>query len=347
LIRTLQEIAELLGGELIGDGKIPITGIQSLDEAKEGHLSFYMDPRYKRSIHRTRASALIVGRETPYFQGPQVVVSNPGLAYAAVAKLYAPPLTGNPGVSPDAVIHKKVQIGSNVSVFPQVYISKGAIIEHHVTLYPGVFIGERVRIGEGSIIHPNVSILHDCLIGNRVIIHAGTVIGCDGFGFVPDGEGRHKIPQIGIVQIDDDVEIGANCTVDRAALGKTWLKRGVKTDNLVQIAHNVVIGENTVLVAQAGISGSTKIGRQVIIGGQVGIGDHLEVGDKAMIGSQSGVAKSIPPGDVVSGSPTMPHRLWLRITRLIMRLPKLRERMILLEKRLEAIEGQLANKQNL
>jgi len=231
-----------------------------------------------------------------------------------------------------------------VSIFPLVHISKGAVIGDHATLYPGVFIGERVRIGEGSIIYPNVSILHGCILGNRVIIHAGTVIGSDGFGFVPTGEARHKIPQIGIVQIDDEVEIGANCTVDRAALGKTWLKRGVKTDNLVQIAHNVVIGENTIIVAQAGISGSTKIGRQVIIGGQVGIADHLEIGDKVMIGSQSGVAKSIASGEVVSGTPTMPHRLWLRISRLIVRLPKLRDRIMQAERRLEALEAQLADK---
>jgi UDP-3-O-[3-hydroxymyristoyl] glucosamine N-acyltransferase len=185
-----------------------------------------------------------------------------------------------------------------------------------------------------------VSILHDCVIGNEVIIHAGSVIGSDGFGFVRDGQINVKIPQMGYVQIDDQVEIGANNTIDRAALGKTWIKRGVKTDNLVQVAHNVLIGEDTVIVALTGISGSVNIGREVVIGGQVGINDHIRIGDRAMIGSQSGVAKSVSPGQVVSGTPSMPHRLWLRTTRLILHLPEMYDRLRRLDKKVEELEEQ-------
>jgi UDP-3-O-[3-hydroxymyristoyl] glucosamine N-acyltransferase len=183
-----------------------------------------------------------------------------------------------------------------------------------------------------------VSILHDCVIGNQVIIHAGTVIGSDGFGFVRDGPINVKIPQMGYVQIDDQVEIGANNAIDRAALGKTWIKRGVKTDNLVQVAHNVVIGEDTIIVAMTGISGSTNIGREVVIGGQVGIKDHIKIGDRVMIGSQSGVAKSISPGQVVSGTPSMPHRLWLKATRITPRLPEMYDRLRRLEKKVDELE---------
>ncbi|MBW1682137.1 MAG: UDP-3-O-(3-hydroxymyristoyl)glucosamine N-acyltransferase, partial [Deltaproteobacteria bacterium] len=207
-----------------------------------------------------------------------------------------------------------------------------------VILFPGVFVGDRVRIGAGSVLYPNVTVLGGCLLGRNVILHAGTVVGADGFGFVRDGARSVKVPQLGIVQIDDDCEIGANSCIDRAAFGKTWIRRGVKTDNLVQVGHNVVIGEDTIIVAQAGISGSVKVGREAIIGGQVGIRDHVEIGDRVMIASQSGVAKSIPEGRIVSGSPTMPHRVWLKTTGLIPRLPRLFDRLRTLEKRVETLE---------
>jgi UDP-3-O-[3-hydroxymyristoyl] glucosamine N-acyltransferase len=225
-----------------------------------------------------------------------------------------------------------------------VYVGKDAVIDDDVTLFPGVFVGERVKIGKRTLIYPNVSILQDCIIGKDVILHAGTVIGGDGFGFARDGAVPVKIPQIGTVQIDDEVEIGSNNCIDRAALGKTWIKRRVKTDNLVQVAHNVVIGENTVIVAQVGISGSVHVGRDVAIGGQVGIIDHLEIGDRAMIGSQSGVAKSVAPGHVVSGYPAMPHRLFLRTSGLIMRLPQMNSRLRDLEKKVEELEEKLKRK---
>lgn len=338
---TLREIAISVGGEVVGDDRIIITGVNSMDRASHGEISFFADPRYKELLKKSGAAALLVSEATAHFPGSQVVVANPMLAFARVAALFTPPPPRFPGISRDAVIHESSRIGENVSIYPQVYVGEETVIGDDVTLFPGVFVGDRVRIGNKTLIYPNVTIMRECVIGNEVIIHAGTVIGSDGFGFVRDGSVNVKVPQTGIVQIDDHVEIGANNTVDRAALGKTWIKRGVKTDNLVQVGHNVVIGEDTIVVALAGISGSVHVGREVIIGGQVGISDHLEIGDRVMIGSQSGVAKSIPAGEIVSGTPTMPHRLWLKTRGLISRLPDFNERLRRLEKRVEELDRRL------
>lgn len=335
---SLKKIAQLMGGKVIGNDSITITGINSLEAAGRGDICFFVDRRYREDLAKTKASAVIVPEENQIFKGPQLVVSNPGLTYARVAGLFAPPVPRWQGISERAVVHESADIGENVSIYPAVYVGEESVIGDDSILFPGVFIGDRVRIGTRSVIYPNVTIMQNCVIGNDVVIHAGTVIGSDGFGFVRDGSVSVKIPQIGIVQIDDNVEIGANNCVDRAALGKTWIKRGVKTDNLVQVAHNVVIGEDTIIVAQVGISGSVNVGREVIIGGQVGISDHVDIGDRAMIGSQSGVVKSIPSGELVSGTPTMPHRLWLRISGLITRLPKFNERLRHLEKRVNELE---------
>jgi UDP-3-O-[3-hydroxymyristoyl] glucosamine N-acyltransferase len=340
-VPALREIADLVGGKVIGDDQVTITGINSLGEASQGEISFFADRRYRESLKKTKASALLVSAVIDLYKGPQVVVPNPALAYARVASLFAPSLPRFSGISEKAVIRKSSKIGESVSIYPMVYVGEEAVIGDHATLYPGVFVGDRAKIGNKTVIYPNVSIMHDCVIGNEVIIHAGTVIGSDGFGFVRDGSMNVKIPQIGYVQVDDQVEIGANNTIDRAALGKTWIKRGVKTDNLVQVGHNVVIGEDSIVVAQTAMAGSVHIGKGVVIGGQVAISDHVKIGDKVMIGSQSGVAKSISSGEVVSGTPTMPHRLWLRTRGLITRLPQLNDRIRSLEKKVEELEKQL------
>ena len=338
---TLEKIAEVVGGEVLGDKDFIITGINSLDNADSSELSFFADRRYREALKKTKAGAILISRDDRSFKGAQVVVSNPELSYAKVAAIFAPPLSRHPGVSRRAVIHENSLIGKDVSIYPLVYVGEGAEIGDETTIFPGVFIGERVKIGKRSLIYPNVTILRDCLIGNDVIIHSGTVIGDDGFGFVRDGSSSVKIPQIGIVQIDDHVEIGVNNCIDRAALGKTWIKRGTKTDNLVQIAHNVVIGEDSIIVAQAGISGSCHIGREVIIGGQVGIIDHIEIGERAMIAPQAGVVKSIPPGEAVSGSPAISHRLQLKTSSLTTRLPEFNQRLRDLEKKMKEFEKQL------
>ena len=338
---SLKKIANLVGGNVIGNDSFIIEGINSLDTAAQGEISFFADRKYKESLRKTKASAIIVSEENLLFKGLQVVVSNPALAYAKVASIFAPPVPRYPGISEQAVLHDSTRIGKNVSIYPLVYVGEEALIGDGVIMFPGVFIGDRVKVGNGTIIYPNVTILHDCQIGKNVIINAGTVIGSDGFGFVRDGAVSVKIPQIGMVQIDDDVEIGANSCIDRAASGKTWVKRGVKTDNFVHVAHNVIIGEDTIVVAQVAISGSVHIGRQVIIGGQVAISDHVEIGDRVMIGSQSGVPKSIPSGEVVSGTPAMPHRLWLKTSGIIRRLPQFSEHLRDLEKRVAELEKNL------
>jgi UDP-3-O-[3-hydroxymyristoyl] glucosamine N-acyltransferase len=322
---------------VLGDDRIIITGIASLAEACPGQISFYADPRFKELLQSTKASAILTGQPLAGTQGSQVIVRNPVLAYAKTAALFEPPPRGM-GVSKKAFISDSAVIGANASIYPMAYIGDNAVVGDSVILFPGVFVGDRVKIGSHTVLYPNVTVMNDCVIGNEVIIHAGTVIGSDGFGFVRDGSVHVKIPQLGIVQIDDHVEIGANNCIDRAALGKTWIQRGVKTDNLVQIAHNVVIGEDTLLVAQAALGGSVSIGNQVVIGGQAAIRDHLRVQDRVMIGSQSGVAKSLGEGEIVSGSPAIPHRLWLKTSALIPRLPDWVARLRRLEKRMEDLE---------
>jgi UDP-3-O-[3-hydroxymyristoyl] glucosamine N-acyltransferase len=336
---SLKEIADRVEGQVLGDDQVAITGIASLADACPRQISFFADPRFKKDLRSTRASAIFIVGPHPGFKGSQVIVRNPALAYAKVAALFASPVARFQGISEKAFISESAVLGASVSVYPLAYVGERAVIGDHAVLFPGVFVGERVKIGNRTVLFPNVTVLTDCVIGDDVVIHAGTVIGSDGFGFVRDGSVNVKIPQMGIVQIDDHVEIGANNCIDRAALGKTWIKRGVKTDNLVQIAHNVVIGEDTILVAQAAIGGSASIGDQVVIGGQAAIRDHLRVEDRAMIGSQSGVAKSLGPGKIVSGSPAIPHRLWLKTSALIPRLPELLARLRRLEKRLDDLES--------
>lgn len=336
---TLKQIAERVSGEISGNPETWITGINSLEQAKEGEISFFAASRYRKQAAKTRASALLAPRRLDTFSGPQVIVPNPSLAYAKVAALFAPPVARHPGISKRAAVAKSARLGNNVSVYPFVHVGEKAQIGDEVILFPGVFVGERTRIGDRTILFPNVTIMHDCVIGKDVIIHAGCVIGADGFGFVREDSRNVKIPQLGIVQVDDHVELGANSCIDRAALGKTWIKSGVKTDNLVQIAHNVSIGEDTVIVAQAALGGSVQVGKQVVIGGQAAVGDHVQISDRAMIGSQAGVPKSIPQGGVVSGTPAMPHRLWLRTSSLITRLPELLARLRALEKKLSGLEG--------
>ena len=337
----LKHIAELVGGTVLGDEKLLIKGISSLALADEGDISFFTGPRLKDQITETKASALIVREVSDIYKGPQVIVKDPYLAYAKVAGMFTPAVSRFDGISEKAIIEQDARIGKDVSIYPFVYVGCKSIIGSHVTLFPGVYIGDKVKIGDGTVVYPNVTIMPDCIIGKNVIIHGGTVIGSDGFGYARDGDISIKIPQVGIVEIEDEVEIGANNTIDRAAIGKTIIRRGVKTDNLVQIGHNVVVGENTVIVAQVGIAGSTKIGKNVIIGGQVGFADHVEVGDRVMIGAKSGVSHSIPAGEVVSGIPTMPHRLWLKTRGNIKKLPLYLERIKTLENKVKNLEEKL------
>lgn len=316
-------------GAVVGDDQVIIERVAPIDEAEAGAITFLSNPRYRRHLSDCRASAVIIGpdvaQELPPGDGRSyLVAAAPYLAFAKILKLFeiTPQFSGK--VSTFAHVEPTSEVGPAVTIFAQAYISDGVRIGRGTVLYPGVFLGAGSLVGEDCVLHPNVVVREGCRIGNRVILHAGVVIGSDGFGYAGGGEGRVKIPQIGIVVVEDDVEIGANTTVDRATLGRTVIGRGTKIDNLVQIAHNVIIGEHAVIAAQAGIAGSTRIGRNVTLAGQVGVVNHVEIGDGATIGPQSGVAKSVAPGAVLSsGLPASPHQEWLRVMTLLLQLPKL------------------------
>ncbi len=335
---TLGELATLVGGKLEGDPSMEVEGIASLEEAQEGQISFLADLKHISRLEKTRASAVIVPHQLPPFTKPVIRTSNPYLAFAKVQSFFSYIPYSPTGVDPRACVCPGAEIGKDVSIYAFVYIGAESKIGDRVVLYPGVYIGPKAQVGEDSVLYPNVVVMERCLIGRRVIIHAGTIIGSDGFGFVQEDNRHIKIPQVGIVQVDDDVEIGANCTIDRATMGKTWIKRGVKTDNLVHIAHNVVVGEDTLLVAQVGIAGSTKIGQRVALGGQVGLVGHINIGDDVKVGAQSGVAQDVPAGQIVSGTPAIPHRDWLRAQAIFSKLPEMKRTISALEKRIANLE---------
>jgi UDP-3-O-[3-hydroxymyristoyl] glucosamine N-acyltransferase len=255
-----------------------------------------------------------------------------------VLNLFYPSSVPVPGISSTAHIGKGFRCGRDVSIAPNSVVGDYVTLGDRVLVYPCSYIGEGVVIGDDVRIYSNVSILDRCIIGNRVIIHAGSVIGSDGFGFTSDGGKHYKIPHRGIVKIDDDVEIGAGNTIDRATFGKTWICRGVKTDNQVHIAHNVKIGEDTLLVAQSGIGGSSSIGRHTIIAGQAAVADHVTLGDNVIVVGKTGVAKSVKDGEIVSGIPAIPHKLWLKVQNIIPKLPDFRKKLLEVEKRLEKVE---------
>ena len=332
---TLQDLAALSGGELIGDPMLKVTGAASLGEATQGEISFFANPKYVGLLRMTRASALFV---PPDFAEPipaaQIRVSNPTKAFEQVVLKFAPkPIAFAPGIHPSAVVDSSAQLGQRVSIQPLAIIEPGAKIGDDTIIGAGSYVGHETTIGSKCHIYPHVTIRERSRIGSRVIIHGGAVIGADGFGFeMVDGR-QQKIQQLGFVQIDDDVEIGANTTVDRARFGRTWIQQGVKIDNLVQIAHNVVIGKNSVIVAQTGISGSTRVGERVMMGGQVGIIGHIEIGNGAAIGAQSGISKSIP-GGVWFGSPAVPLAEAKQQIAWIHRLGKLFARVKEIEKKL-------------
>jgi len=343
--KQLKELAKYLGGTLSGDGDTVITGVRGIEEAQAGDLTFIANPRYRKMLAQSRASAVIVSSEIEQSGKNLIIVADPYSALARALALFYPEEQPYHGISGDSSIDEHAAIGEDVTIYPGVSVEKGSRIGRGTTLYPGVSIGHDVSIGEDTVLFPNVTIYRRCVIGNRVILHAGVVVGSDGFGFANPGRDNTKVPQTGIVQIDDDCEIGANTTIDRGTLGKTWIRRGTKIDNLVQIAHNVVIGEQSIVVAQVGISGSTRIGKSVIVGGQAGIIGHIEIGDNVMIAAQSGIHEGVGANSIVSGSPHMPHRDWLRTQACLQRLPEMRKtikdlshRIALLEKELEHLK---------
>jgi UDP-3-O-[3-hydroxymyristoyl] glucosamine N-acyltransferase len=294
----LQEIAAVTGGELRGDPQRQIVGAAPLAEATEGEITFFGNARYAPQLRATRASAVFVPRDiSEPISIDQIRVDQPAKAFEQMVRHFAPPpITFPPGVHRSAVVDPSVKLGERVSIQPCVVIETGVVIGDDTVIGAGSYVGHESIIGPNCMIYPRVTIRERTRIGARVIIHVGAVIGSDGFGFEPTQGRYQKVAQIGTVQIDDDVEIGANVAIDRARFGRTWIQQGVKIDNLVHIAHNVVIGENTVMAAQVGIAGSTRIGKRVIMGGQVGCVGHVEVGDDTILGAKTGVSKSISGG---------------------------------------------------
>jgi UDP-3-O-[3-hydroxymyristoyl] glucosamine N-acyltransferase len=336
--KSLKELADYLGGRVIGDADARIRGIASLDDAGEGDLTFLANPKYAAKVATTRATAVVLPPGAESHGKNAVEVKNPYLAFAKLLTLFHVRPFRAKGVMAGASIGENAVMGPDVTIYPGACVADGVKLGNRVTLFPGVVLYEGVEVGDDVVLHANVTVREGCRIGNRVIIHSGVVIGSDGFGYAPDGKGWYKIPQVGIVVIEDDVEIGANSTIDRAALDVTRIGRGTKIDNLVQIAHNCIIGENCMIVAQVGIAGSAKLGEHVTLAGQTAVAGHLEIGANAMVGGMSGVHSNLPPGAMVSGIPAFPHREWLRAAAVYPKLPEMRKTLSALEKRVEELE---------
>src|SRR5881396_57746 len=334
----LEQIAALTKGTLMGRPDLVITGIGALNEAGPGDLSFVAGEAASPEATSTKAAALLVPRPIAGLRCAQIVVTNPVLAMAQVVEKFFVPQRPAIGVSKLVSRGTEVVLGEGVSIWPFVTLDDRVSIGRGTTLYPNVFVGEGSVIGEDCVIYPNVT------IRNRVIIHPGTVVGSDGFGYIQEGGRHRKIPQVGTVLIEDDVELGANVTVDRATFGRTIVRRGTKVDNLVQIAHNVEVGEHNILVAQVGIAGSSKTGHHVMVGGQAGIADHVTVGDFAMIAARSGLNRDVPAKEIVAGAPALPRMEWLRAMAIVAKLPELRQQVRDLADRLKALETKAAAK---
>jgi len=340
--KTLKELAELVGGVVVGDPAILIRGVAGVKEAEEGEITFIANPKYLPLLPHSRASAAILSaKEAVEAKIPSIRVENPYLAFAKVLRLFSENSYQPCGIHPTACIDPSAMIGEQVSIHPFAVIGRQVRIGNRVQVYSGAFIGDFSHIGDGCIIYPNVTIYHHTVIGSSVIIHANTVIGSDGFGYVWNGEEHYKIPQVGRVVIEDGVEIGAGCTIDRGTMGDTVIRRGTKIDNLVQIAHNVVIGESSIIVSQVGISGSTELGKRVTLGGQVGVAGHLKIGDNATVAAKSGVSKNVPPNSLMAGPIARPIQEWRRSEASLRRLPELVEKIRKLQQKVQELEKKL------
>jgi UDP-3-O-[3-hydroxymyristoyl] glucosamine N-acyltransferase len=339
--RSLGELARLVGGDLEGDPSLEIRGFASLESAGPGDLSFVAADRHLEAARRSAASALIAPPGLDLGARPVIRVAQPYAAIAQVLPVFFPEPAVAPGVHPTAHVADSARVSAAATVAAFTVVGDRTVVEGGAVLHPHVFVGPDCRVGEGSVLHPHVVLRERVTLGRRVIVHPGSVLGADGFGYVFDGRAHRKIPQVGRVVVEDDVEIGANVTVDRATLGETVIGRGTKIDNLVQIGHNTVVGTDTIIVAQAGIAGSCRIGRGVVLAGQAGIADHVTVGDGAQIGSQAGVHRDVPAGAGMIGTPAMPGGMGLRALAAIGRLPEVLRDVRALGRRLDALERRL------
>lgn len=341
--KSVSELADFVGGTVVGDGATQVSGIATLAEARTGDISFLANPKYHAQVARTAASALIAAAPVPGATLTFLITPEPYLAYAKIARLFFEEPYRPRGISEEAIIDSSARIGPDASVFPLVYIGERVSIGARATLYPGVYIGDDSVVGDEVIFYPNVVVQRGSVIGSRVILHPGVVIGADGFGYARDKRRYVKIPQVGTVQLDDEVEIGANSTVDRAALGRTWVKRGAKIDNLVMVGHNAVVGEDTVIVAMSGVSGSTEVGNGVIMAAQTGTVGHIKIGDDVTLTARAGAAQDIPAKAVVSGYPAIEHPKWLRAQAVYNKLPELYAEVKSLRKKVEILETTLSS----
>ncbi|HIE43946.1 MAG TPA: UDP-3-O-(3-hydroxymyristoyl)glucosamine N-acyltransferase [Candidatus Omnitrophica bacterium] len=333
--KSLRELAEIVDGQVIGDPSVEIKGVAPLEEAQEGDITFFANAKFSHFLQNTKASAVIVDLKTPGNGKPLIRTRNPYAAFSKIMELWVKNKLPCQGIHPTAIVGERVKLGDGVSIGAYVVIEDEAIIGEQTIIRPHTFIGANSKIGRNCLIHPRVTIAENVQIGDGVIIHSGTVVGSDGFGFIGENGTHRKIPHLGTVVIGDNVEIGANVTIDRATFGKTWIKDGTKIDNLVQIAHNVEIGKNCIIVGQVGICGSVKIGNGVIMAGQVGVVEHLTIGDGAKVAAKSVVTKSVDPGKFVSGYPARNHNEEKRIKASIARLPSLFKKVQELSQKIE------------
>ncbi len=346
---TAAQIAMMTGGQVEGDAQASVASFGKIEEARPGQLAFLANPKYEEYLYTTQASIVIIHAGLALKQpitATLIRVQDPYSAFASLMAKYqelqAQQLSG---IEQPSFIADSATIGNNVYIGAFAYISKQASVGDGSKIHPGSFIGERVKIGKNVVVNAGVKIYHDCVIGNDVIIHAGAVVGSDGFGFAPQADGTYqKVPQMGNVVVEDQVEIGANTTIDRATMGSTIIRKGVKLDNLVQIAHNVEIGQSTVIAAQAGISGSTKVGKYVMIGGQAGLVGHISIADKTRINGKSGITKSIKePNTAVNGNPAYDHTSFLRSQAVSRNLPELERKVKELEKLVAQLQAERLN----
>src|SRR5262245_30272061 len=337
--RTLGELAQALGGTVVGDDSVVIRGVAGIREALPGDVTFLANARYEGYLGETRASAVICDRTPRIAPVPLLQVDHPYLAFQRAVRWFRPELYQPlPGVHPTAIVSPAAHVGEGASVGPYCTVEAGARIGARTVLMSGCYVGVQATIGEGGLLYPNVTVREECAIGDRCILHPGVVIGSDGFGFAFDAGRSHKVPQVGNVIIGHDVEIGANTTVDRATTDSTRIGDGTKIDNLCQIGHNVVIGRHCIIVAQVGISGSTHLEDYVTIGGQAGIVGHVRLGKGSQVGAQSGVTKSVPADTTVFGTPASPLTFIKRLNAYLQRLPQLFDRTKRLESRVERLE---------
>lgn len=343
---TAKQIAAMIGGEIVGDENATVCTFAKIEEGMPGALSFLSNPKYTAYIYSTESSVVLVNNDFVAEKPIKATLIKTSNAYESLAKLmvlYESMKPQKTGISPMASISSTAQIGENVYIGPFVCIGEKAVIGDNTIIEANTSVGDNATVGNDCILYNGVSIYHDCKVGNRCILHAGSVVGSDGFGFAPSENGYEKIPQIGIAILEDDVEIGANTCIDRATMGATIIKRGVKLDNMVQVAHNVVIDEYTVMAAQCGIAGSTKVGSWCMVGGQTGISGHIQVGNKVKVGGHSAISNSIKDGKAVMGYPAFEHTQFARSSVVFKKLPEMYREMDALKKEIELLKQQLAD----